>query len=346
MEIRGEEVLLPVSAVSAYPRPHWLQGRVFGSLQEPTWRSQGLRVAYEDACKICAREQEKAGLHVLTDGVQYYDWEAPGYQLEPIFHYITENLGGCAPYGPPGQGVKYRPFYQSIIKSKITWERPIFEGVVMTMQNATDQPFKVAFLGPAQQSVIVKDEYYGDQIAMARDFAIALNTELKYLVDIGLEAVQLIDVLPPYTTDMWQIEMQNILFDGVDATKFWHVCYGSVDGQRDVFDNHATAMMALFKESPADVIHLEMANKGYDELPAFRDFPTDKVLGVGVIDTKDMQVETPELVEARIRGALEVVPPDRLLIAPDCGLGYFSRTVAYAKLRAMGQAADNVRRAL
>jgi 5-methyltetrahydropteroyltriglutamate--homocysteine methyltransferase len=140
--------------------------------------------------------------------------------------------------------------------------------------------------------------------------------------------------------------MQNILFDGVDAIKFWHVCYGSVDGQRDVFDNHATSMMTLFKESPADVIHLEMANKGYEELAAFRDFPTDKVLGVGVIDTKNMQVETPEQVEARIRGALEVVPPDRLLVAPDCGLGYFSRTVAYAKLRVMGQAAASVRSTL
>jgi 5-methyltetrahydropteroyltriglutamate--homocysteine methyltransferase len=242
--------------------------------------------------------------------------------------------------------VKYRPFYQSVIKSKITWERPIFEGVVMTMQNATDKPFKIAFLGPAQQSVIVKDEYYGDQVAMARDFAVALNHELKYLVDMGLEAVQLIDVLPPYTTDMWQIEMQNILFDGVDALKFWHVCYGSVDGQRDVFDDHATSMMALFKESPADVIHLEMANKGYEELAAFRDFPTDKVLGVGVVDTKNMQVESPEQIEARIRGALEVVPPDRLLVAPDCGLGYFSRTVAYAKLRNMGQAAASVRSTL
>ena len=181
---------------------------------------------------------------------------------------------------------------------------------------------------------------------MARDFATALNTELKYLVATGLEAVQLIDVLPPYTTDMWQIEMQNILFDGVDAIKFWHVCYGSVDGQRDVFDDHATAMMALFKESPADVIHLEMANKGYEELAAFRDFPTDKVLGVGVIDTKNMQVETTEQVAASIRRALEVVPPDRLLIAPDCGLGYFSRTVAYAKLRNMGRAAEMVRSTL
>ena len=107
----GEEVVLPVSAVSAFPRPHWLQGRVLlGSLSEPVYRSHNLRVAYQDACQICAYEQEKAGLDILTDGVQYYDWEAPGYQLEPIFHYITENLGGCAPYGPPGQGVKYRPF--------------------------------------------------------------------------------------------------------------------------------------------------------------------------------------------------------------------------------------------
>ena len=116
---------------------------------------------------------------------------------------------------------------------------------------------------------------------------------------MGLEAVQLIDVLPPYTTDMWQIEMQNIMFDGVDAIKFWHVCYGSVDGQRDIFDNHAASMMPLFKESPANVIHLEFTNKGFDELEAFRDFPTDKVLGVGVVDAKNLQVETAEQIEAQ-----------------------------------------------
>jgi 5-methyltetrahydropteroyltriglutamate--homocysteine methyltransferase len=325
MEIRGEEVLLPVSAVSAFPRPHWLQGRVLGSLSEPVYRSHNLRVAYEDACKICAHEQEKAGLDILCDGAQYY---------------------GFAPYGPPGEGPKYRPFYQAVVKGKITWERPIFESVVMTMQNATDKPFKVAFLGPAQQSIIVKDEHYGDQVAVARDLAIAMNKELKYLVSMGLEAVQLIDVLPPYTTDMWQIEMQNIMFDGVDAIKFWHVCYGSVDGQRDIFDNHAASMMPLFKESPVDVIHLEFTNKGFDELEAFRDFPTDKVLGAGVVDAKNLQVETAEQIEARIRRVLEVVPADRLLVAPDCGLGYFSRTTAYAKLRNMGQAAASVRATL
>ena len=97
MQIRGQEVLLPTSAVSAFPRPHWLQGRVLGTLNEPVYRSHNLRVAYEDASKICAREQELAGLDVLCDGAQYYEWEAPGFQLEPIFHFIPENLGGFSP---------------------------------------------------------------------------------------------------------------------------------------------------------------------------------------------------------------------------------------------------------
>jgi methionine synthase II (cobalamin-independent) len=205
MEIRGEEVLLPVSAVSAFPRPHWLQGRVFGSRSEPTYRSHNLRVTYDDAVKLCAVEQEAAGLDVLTDGAQYYEWEAPGFQLEPIFHYIPEMLGG------------------------------------------------------------------------------------------------------------------------------------------DVFEDKAVDMMPVFKESPADVIHLEFTNKGFGELEAFRDFPVDKVLSVGVVDAKDTQVESPEIIAERIRMALDIVPPERLLVAPDCGLGYFSRTTGYAKLRNMGRAVDIVR---
>src|ERR1700734_249601 len=178
MEIRGTEVLLPVSAVSAFPRPHWVRGRFRGSLSEPVYRSQNLRVTYEDACKICAHEQEKAGLDILCDGAQYYEWEAPGFQLEPIFHFIPENLAGFAPYGPPGDGAKYKPFYKAVVKGKIEWVRPMFESVVTAMQGATGKPFKIAFLGPAQQSVIVHDEHYGDPVKLAKDLAVAMNKEL------------------------------------------------------------------------------------------------------------------------------------------------------------------------
>lgn len=346
MQIRGEEVLLPLSAVSAFPRPHWLQGRILGSLSEPVYRSHNLRVAYEDACKLCARAQEEAGLDILTDGAQYYEWEAPGFQLEPIFHFIPENLGGFVPYGPPGDGAKYKPFYKAVVKSKIEWVRPIFESVVTAMQGATTKPFKVAFLGPAQQSVIIDDQHYGDPVKLAKDLAVAMNKELKYLQSIGLEAVQLIDVLAPYTQDLWQMEVQDILFEGVNAIKFWHICYGSVDGQRDVFEGKAAKMMPLFKISKADVIHMEFASKGFDELAAFKGFPKDKIFGIGVVDAKNTQVESPELIAERIKKGLELVPPDRLLVAPDCGLGYFSRTVAYAKLRAMGEATRQLRKEL
>jgi 5-methyltetrahydropteroyltriglutamate--homocysteine methyltransferase len=329
--------------VSAFPRPHWLQGRVLGTLNEPVYRSHNLRVAYEDASKICAHEQEMAGLDILCDGAQYYEWEAPGFQLEPIFHFIPENLGGFSPYGPPGDGVKYAPFYKAVVNDKIEWKRPIFESVVNAMKGATNKPFKVAFLGPAQQSIIVDNQYYDDPVDVARDLAVAMNKELKYLVSMGLEAVQLIDVLAPYTQDMWQIEVQNAMFDGVDAIKFWHVCYGSVDGQRDVYEAKTADMMPLFKESTADVIHLESVSEEFSDLDAYRDFPSDKVLGLGVVNAKNTIVESPEQIADRIRERLKVVPADRFLVSPDCGLGYFSRTTAFAKLRNMGKAVEMVR---
>ena len=242
-----------------------------------------------------------------------------------------------------GDGAKYKPFYKGTVNGKVEWVRPIFEGVVYAMQNATDRPFKVAFLGPAQQSVILDDQHYGDGVELAKDIARALNKELHFLQDMGLEAVQLIDVLPPYTQDMWQIECQEILFEGINMIKFWHVCYGSVDGQRDVFDDHAATMMPLFAASPVDVIHLEFTNKNFSELDAFGNFPADKVLGVGVVDAKNTIVESTDQIADRIQRALKIIPPDRLLVAPDCGLGYFSRTTAYAKLRNMGAAAQQVR---
>jgi len=110
-----------------------------------------------------------------------------------------------------------------------------------------------------------------------------------------------------------------------------------------VFEAKTADMMPLFKESTADVIHLESCATEFSDLEAYRDFPTDKVLGLGVVDAKNLHAETPEIIADRIRKRLEIVPADRLLVAPDCGLGYFSRTAAYAKLRNMGEAVAMVR---
>ena len=267
MEIRGEEVLLPVSAVSAFPRPHWLQGRVLGSLSEPVYRSHNLRVAYEDACKICAGRAGEGGpghpvrrRAVLRVGGARLPAGAdlPLHPGEPgrLRAVRAARRGRQVPAVLPGRGQGQDHLGAADLRER---GHDHAERHQQAVQGGVPRP------GPAEhhrQGRVLRRP----AVAVARDLAIALNQELKYLVSMGLEAVQLIDVLPPYTTDMWQIEMQNILFDGVDAIKFWHVCYGSVDGQRDIFDDHAAAMMPLFKESPADVIHLEFTNKGFDEL--------------------------------------------------------------------------------
>jgi 5-methyltetrahydropteroyltriglutamate--homocysteine methyltransferase len=349
MKIRGEEVLLPCSMIGGYPRPHWLQGRVFGSLHEPLYTSMEARVAYEDAVRLAAQDQEWAGLDILADAQQYFPWGVPAFQLEPIFHFNTEMIEGFRPWGPPNSIKKYEKFYMAECVGKIRWVRPIFEGVLVAMQGATKRPFKIGCFGPGQNSVIVSNRYYKDNVELAMDLAIALNEEFRYLKERGLEAIQIIDVLPTYTQDTWQIEAVNRMLEGLDdLISIWHICYGSVDGQTDVWEDKAAEMMPMFKDAHVTAIHFEATHRDFREMEAYRHFPSDKVLGLGFIDVKDPNIETPEQVATRIRRVLNagIVPPERLLVMPDCGLGYMSRSVAAGKLKAMGEGVRLVREEL
>jgi 5-methyltetrahydropteroyltriglutamate--homocysteine methyltransferase len=181
------------------------------------------------------------------------------------------------------------------------------------------------------------------------DLAVALNEEFKYLRDRGLEAIQIIDVLPTYTQDLWQIEAVNRMLEGLeDLISIWHICYGSVDGQTDVWEDKAAEMMPMFGTAKVTAIHFESTHRDFREMNAYREFPKDKVLGLGFIDVKDPNVEKPEDVANNIRRVLDtgIVPPERLLVMPDCGLGYMSRSVASGKLKAMGEGVRIVREKL
>jgi 5-methyltetrahydropteroyltriglutamate--homocysteine methyltransferase len=126
-----------------------------------------LRIAYEDAVRLAAQDQELAGLDILADAQQYMPWETPAFQIEPIFHYNTEMLEGFRPWGPPNSIKKYEKFYMSECVEKIRWVRPIFEGVLVAMKEATSKPFKISCFGPGQNSVIVSDRYYNDNVALS-----------------------------------------------------------------------------------------------------------------------------------------------------------------------------------
>ena len=165
----GDEVLLPTSAVGAFPRPHWLQGRVLGTLNEPVYRSHELRVDLRgrDARSAPASRRRRGWTSSSTAPVL----RVGGARASSSSRSSTTSprtSAASSRTARPGDGVKYRPFYKPRVTGKIHWERPIFESVVYAMQRATDRPFKVSLARPRAAEHHRHDEHYGgDQVALA-----------------------------------------------------------------------------------------------------------------------------------------------------------------------------------
>jgi 5-methyltetrahydropteroyltriglutamate--homocysteine methyltransferase len=138
------------------------------------------------------------------------------------------------------------------------------------------------------------------------------------------------------------IEAVNIVADGVDAAWALHVCYGNRYA-RPLWEGHYDFLFPAVLAARIDQLVLEFARKGPGDLRLLQQYAWDHQVGLGVIDVKSTDVESPDLVASRIRRALEVVPAERLVINPDCGLRHLPADVARAKLRAMVAGADLVR---
>jgi 5-methyltetrahydropteroyltriglutamate--homocysteine methyltransferase len=345
VQIRGREIPIATTMVGGYPRPHWLQGRVFGWGDGPLYTSMTQRVAYEDALALCVRDQQRAGLDLLADGMQYEDYEAHGFQIDRIMHHITEFLGGLTNFGLPNPMKQWSAYYLSECTDRIDWKRSIYQGVVDGMQRTTDQPFKLGIVGPAQLVLMINDLHYNDQRALALDLAAALNQELRYLKEnFNLEAVQIVDISPHYVKAPWQAEANCRVFEGLDdVLKVWHVCYGRTEGQVAVFENKVAEVISVFADTNVDVLMHEMAGRNYAEIDSFRKFPEDRILCAGVINDHELQVEQVDEVVEGIHRVLDVIPAERLMVAQDCGLRWLPRHVAAMKLNVMCEAANIVR---
>lgn len=347
VQIRRQEIPIATTMVGGYPRPHWLQGRVFTWGDGPQYISMAQRVAYEDALRLCMQDQERAGLDLFADGLQYEDYEAHGYQQDVLFHMQSEMLEGYTNWGAPHPMPEWSAYYVAKVVSKVKWARPIFQGVVDGCKRATDRPFKITFIGPVHMSI--QHDQGGtaaDRKALAMDLAEALNTELKYLRDtFDLEAAMMIDVTPAFIdVEGWHADANARCWDGLDGLwKFQHACYGRTEGQYSVHHDYTTDLLNQFSESNGDVLLHEFASRNFANLEAFKNFPEDRVLCAGVINDHELQVEKVEDVVQAIRRLLEYVPADRLMVAPDCGLRWLPRHVAAMKLKVMVEAAKIVR---
>jgi 5-methyltetrahydropteroyltriglutamate--homocysteine methyltransferase len=341
VKVRGEDVLLPTTIVASYPRAMFLRGKVFppAGVHAPEFPSFEMRTLYRNAVALAVKDMTDAGLDVVTDGCQHYESDSD-YEQAEIFHFYLDRLEGFRPYGPNLFAGHFQdvPVYRPTCVGPIGWVRPIFKPVVQAVLEQTDKPAKVqAAVGPATMSALIDDQHYGDLKALSLDLARALNLELKDMVARGVEMVQFAEVLTFFDPADWVIEAINAAFEGVDAYKIIHICYGQQEGQPGVTELRGAKLFPWLWDLNCDMIQYEMASHAFDDsdVQAISTIPSDKAFGIGVINGKSIVVESPEFVAGGIRKVLRVVPPERVAVFTDCTLTGMKHIVAKRKLHSI-----------
>lgn len=354
MLIAGDDVLLPTTMVGSWPRPLWMRGGVLReSVHEVDYLDMYQRTLYEDAVRLCVKDQDLAGLDIVTDGNQYFQGETPYDKVQMLL--VPLRLAGFRAYGPAGDQPGTEHYFRPVVAEKIRWVRPVFGPVLAAMREATDKPIKINInSGPATVAGWCEDQYYGDVTALRADVAAAFNAELRWLAEHGAGFIQLTEqaLLASGGRDTWVVDMMNRAARGVDAHLTWHMCYGNARGADSTYPAmNAGGLATLFAPGTAvdwTEIHMETARPGMAEIEVLGGWTEREgtSLGIGVVEVLNPHVETPEEVAARIRVALKVVPAARLVVSTDCGLYQLPRDLAFRKLRSLVDGTRIVRREL
>jgi 5-methyltetrahydropteroyltriglutamate--homocysteine methyltransferase len=207
---------------------------------------------------------------------------------------------------------------------------------VQFLRANTDRRIKITLPGPFSLSVQAVDEYYHDPRALALAYAEVVNAEIRDLYAAGADVVQIDEPWfrnAPDKAREFGVEVVTRAFEGATGRRALHMCFGYaalVTGKANRY-----AYLEELAASPVDEISIEAAQPKLDLAPLAVLARAGKTITLGTLDLSDPEVESPVAVAARIRAALEFVPPEQLIVAPDCGMKYLSRDLAYGKLQAM-----------
>jgi 5-methyltetrahydropteroyltriglutamate--homocysteine methyltransferase len=211
------------------------------------------------------------------------------------------------------------------------------------LRRNTDRRIKITVPGPFTITQQAQNDYYRDEKALALDIAAAVNEEIKSLQAAGADVVQIDEPYlqaRPEKARAYGVEVINRALEGIEGTTALHLCFGYAAIVHDRPSQYA--FLTELRECVVRQISIEAAQPRLD-LSVLRQF-ANKIIIVGVLNLGDMEVETPEIVAGRIRAALQYVEPERLILAPDCGMKYLPREVAFGKLSALVEGARMVRR--
>ncbi len=338
--------LLPTTLVGSYPQPDWLiDRRGLASHAPPRVREQALwRVeadlleqAQDDATLLAIRDQERAGIDILTDGEMRR--ESYSNRFATALEGLDPDRPGEAPTRTAG---KSQPVPRVV--GPIRRRHPVQVRDVEFLRASTDRPIKVTVPGPFTMSEQAQDDFYGDAEALAMDYAAAVNAEVLDLFAAGADIVQIDEPYlqsRPEKARRYAVKAIDRALEGAGGTTALHLCFGYAAFGQPRPEGYS--FLEELSASRVQQVSIEAAQPDLDL--EVLDGLKDKTVILGVLDLS-APPETAEVVAGRIRRALERVGPERIIVAPDCGMKYLDRAVAFAKLKAMVQGAATVRREL
>ena len=329
----GQVVLTTV--VGSYPQPSWLIDRErLGERLPPRVRARELwRVAeafleeaQDDATRLAVQDMERAGVDVLSDGemrresysnrfataLDGVDLEHPGVALDRTGH---EN-----------------PVPRVV--GPIRRTRAVETRDVEFLRSITERRIKITVPGPFTMTQQAQNDHYENERSLALAYAEAVNEELRDLKAAGADILQIDEPYlqaRPEQAREYALEAINRALDGIEGETVLHTCFGYAHIVKDRLTGYP--FLGELNDCAATHVSLEAAQPELDP-DVLRELP-DKTIVLGVLDLGSSEVETPDVVASRIRKALGVVPPERLVVAPDCGMKYLPRELAFRKLEAM-----------
>jgi 5-methyltetrahydropteroyltriglutamate--homocysteine methyltransferase len=336
--------LLPTTLVGSYPQPDWLiDRRRLAEIVPPRARASELwRVdppwleqAQDDATLLAIRDQERAGIDIITDG------EMRRESYSNRFATALEGMDSDHPAQIPARTAGKIQIVPRVV-GKLRRRQAVQVRDVAFLRAHTDRQIRITIPGPFTMTQQLSDEYYKDETAVAIDCAVALNEEIRELFAAGADVVQLDEPFLeayPDKARAFGVAAINRAIEGVGGVTAVHLCFGY--GAMVKNKPSGYSFLPELKATTIDQVSIETAQSKLD-CAILAKLPNKQII-LGVIDLQDPTVETPATVAERIRRALPYVSPDRLIVAPDCGLKYLPRDVAFAKLKAMVEGAAIVR---
>jgi 5-methyltetrahydropteroyltriglutamate--homocysteine methyltransferase len=335
--------LLPTTVVGSYPQPDWLINRELLSKVVPRvrmtqlWRIPEplLEQAQDDATLLAIRDMERAGIDIITDG------EMRRESYSNRFATALEGIDLETPGEVMARGGNTTPVPRVV--GPIRRVRAVERRDMEFLRRNTERTAKITLPGPFTLGKQAVDAHYRDDEAMTMDFAAAVNAELRDLQAAGADVIQLDEPWlrsDPAAAERYAVPAINKALEGITVPTVLHLCFGYaavVPGAKPT----GYAFLPQLAATIAQQISIEAAQPKLD-LGVLKDLAGKKIM-LGVLDLGDQAIESAETIAARLRRGLEHVAPENLIAAPDCGMKYLPRAVAFGKLRALSLGAAIVR---